>query len=70
MSKSKKTLIKGRVSMTATKEEHNQVPVAHTYNLNYSGGRDQEDHGSKTVQANSSRDPVSKNPLKKKSGSR
>jgi hypothetical protein len=26
----------------------------------YSGGRDQEDHGSKPVQANSSKDPISK----------
>jgi hypothetical protein len=24
-----------------------QVPVAHAYNPSYSGGRDQEDHGSK-----------------------
>jgi hypothetical protein len=38
------------------------VPVAHTYNPSYSGGRDQEDHGSKPAQANSSRGPI----LKKK----
>jgi hypothetical protein len=33
---------------------HYQAPVAHTYNPSYSGGRDQEDHGSKPVRANSS----------------
>jgi hypothetical protein len=31
--------------------------MAHTYNLSYSGGRDQEDHGSKPALANSLRDP-------------
>jgi hypothetical protein len=46
----------------------NQIPInepgaiAHAYNPCYSGGRDQEDCGSKPVQANSSRDPI----LKKK----
>jgi hypothetical protein len=35
--------------------------VAHTCNPNYSGGRDQEDRGSKPAQANSSQDPISKN---------
>jgi hypothetical protein len=29
------------------------VPVAHTYNPNYSGGKDQEDQSSKPAQANS-----------------
>jgi hypothetical protein len=28
-------------------------PVAHAYNATYSGGRDQEDHGSKPAQRNS-----------------
>jgi hypothetical protein len=28
------------------------APVAHAYNLSYSGNRDQEDYGSKTVPAN------------------
>jgi hypothetical protein len=37
-----------------------QAPVAHTCNPRYSGGRDQEDHGSKPAQANSLRDPISK----------
>jgi hypothetical protein len=30
----------------------NQALVAHPCNPSYSGGRDQEDHGSKTTQAN------------------
>jgi hypothetical protein len=34
--------------------------VTHTYNLSYSGGSDQENHGSKPAWANSSRDPTSK----------
>jgi hypothetical protein len=36
------------------------APVAHACNPSYSGGRDQEDHGSKPARANSSRDPISK----------
>jgi hypothetical protein len=40
--------------------------VAHSYNPSYSGGRDQEDWGSKSAQANSSQDPISKNPSLKK----
>jgi hypothetical protein len=42
--------------------------VGHTCNPSYSGGRDQEDHGSKTVWANSSRDPVSNNPSQERAG--
>jgi hypothetical protein len=38
-------------------------PVAHTCNPSYSGGRDQEDCSSKLFQANSSWDPISKNPI-------
>jgi hypothetical protein len=34
--------------------------VAHACNPNYSGGRDQEDPGSKPAQANSSQDPILK----------
>jgi hypothetical protein len=30
------------------------VPVAHTYNPSYSGGRDQEDHSAKPAEINSS----------------
>jgi hypothetical protein len=39
--------------------------VAHAYNPSYSGGRDQEDHGSKPAWANSSHDPISKKTLHK-----
>jgi hypothetical protein len=42
------------------------VPVTHSCNPRYSGGRDQEDHDSKPVQANSSEDPILKNPFTKK----
>jgi hypothetical protein len=34
--------------------------MAHTCNPSYLGGREQEDHGSRLVQENSSQDPVSK----------
>jgi hypothetical protein len=34
-------------------EEGGQMPVAHTYNLIFSGGRDQEDHSSKPAWTNS-----------------
>jgi hypothetical protein len=40
--------------------------VAHAYNPSYSGGRDQEDCGSKPAQANSSRDPILKIPIIKR----
>jgi hypothetical protein len=49
------------------------VLVLHACNPSYSRGRDQEDHGLKPAQANSFRDPTSKNPSQKKgwwSGSR
>jgi hypothetical protein len=36
------------------------VPVAHTCNTSYSGGRDQEDRGSKAAQANSLQNPSQK----------
>jgi hypothetical protein len=39
--------------------------VAHTCNLNYSGGRDQEDQGSKPALAAVSRDPILKIPITK-----
>jgi hypothetical protein len=48
-----------------------RAPVADTYNPSYSGGRDQEDHGSKPVRANSSRDSYlkkKKNSLQKRAG--
>jgi hypothetical protein len=37
------------------------VLVAHACNPSYSGGRDQEDQGSKPAQANSSQDSILKN---------
>jgi hypothetical protein len=40
--------------------------VAHTYNPSYAGGRDQEDHGSKSAQANTLRDPILKIPITRK----
>jgi hypothetical protein len=42
------------------------VPVAHTCNPSYSGGRDQEDHGSKPAWTNSSQDPILKTPITQK----
>jgi hypothetical protein len=42
--------------------------VAHAYNPSFSGGRDQEDCGSKPAWANSSQDPISKNPSQKRAG--
>jgi hypothetical protein len=48
-------------------EEHLcQVLVAHTYNLSYSGGRYQEDHGSNPAWANSLQDPIMKKTITKK----
>jgi hypothetical protein len=43
-----------------------QLPMAHTYNPNYSGGRDQEDRNSKPAQVNSSRDPSLEKALHRK----
>jgi hypothetical protein len=48
------------------KMDHSRVPVAHACNPSYSGSGDQEDHGSKPAQANSSQDPISKKPITKK----
>jgi hypothetical protein len=42
------------------------VLVAHTYNPSYSGGREQEDHGSKLAWTYSSRNSTSKIPNTKK----
>jgi hypothetical protein len=39
--------------------------VAHTCNPIYSGGRDEEDRGSKSTWVNSSQDPILKNPSQK-----
>jgi hypothetical protein len=43
------------------------VPVAHTCNPSYSGGRDQGDHSSRPASANSSGDPILKKNITKKS---
>jgi hypothetical protein len=42
--------------------------VAHACNPSYSGGRNQEDRGSKPAQANGWQDPISKNPSQKSTG--
>jgi hypothetical protein len=42
------------------------VPVVHTYNPSYSGGRDQEDPGLNPTGANSSTRPYLKKPFTKK----
>jgi hypothetical protein len=42
------------------------MPVAHACNASYSGGRGQEDYGSKPAQANSLRDHISKKSLTQK----
>jgi hypothetical protein len=44
------------------------MPVAHTCNPSYSGGRNQEDLGSKPGWVNNSRDPISKKPSQKRTG--
>jgi hypothetical protein len=41
------------------------LSLAHTYNLSYSAGRDQEDCGLKSAGANSMQDPILKNPSQK-----
>jgi hypothetical protein len=43
-----------------------QAPVAHACNPGYSGGRDQENHGSKPTWTDSSRDLILKKPITKK----
>jgi hypothetical protein len=40
--------------------------MVHAYNPSYSGGRDQENRGSKSALANSSKDPISEIPITKK----
>jgi hypothetical protein len=51
-----------------TKEKELGAREAQACNPRYSGGRDQEDRGLKAAWANSSRDPISKNPSQKKKG--
>jgi hypothetical protein len=55
-------------SRTTKNVEIQLGPMAHACNPSYSGGRDQEDHGSKAAQASSSQTlshPVLKNPSQK-----
>jgi hypothetical protein len=52
------------------KEENKKmVLAAYTCNPNYLGGRNQEDHGLKAAQANSSQDPIRKTQHKNRVGS-
>jgi hypothetical protein len=44
------------------------VLIAHTCNLSYSGGRDQEDHGLKPARTNSSQETISIIPNPKRAG--
>jgi hypothetical protein len=48
-----------------SKNKIGRVPVAHACNPSYSGGRDQEDGGSKPSEASSLQDPISKIPFTK-----
>jgi hypothetical protein len=48
--------------------KNSKVPVAHACNPSYSGGRDQEDWGSKPARANRLWDPISKKPSQKWAG--
>jgi hypothetical protein len=48
------------------KNKIKRVPVAHSCNPSYSGGRDQEDLSSRPAWANCSQDPISKNTQPKK----
>jgi hypothetical protein len=60
-------------TLLALKTPTCQSPVAHTCSPSYSGGREQENHSLKPVQANSLRDPILKIPNTEKgwwSGSR
>jgi hypothetical protein len=52
--------------MAPFKNSLGRALVAHACNPSYSGGRDQEDCGSKPAWENSSKDPISKKPFTKK----
>jgi hypothetical protein len=45
-----------------------QALVAHAYNPNYSASKDQDDHGLKPTQTNSSQDPILKYSTQKRAG--
>jgi hypothetical protein len=55
-------------NLTLNKKKQRTKLVAQACNSSYSGSRDQEDHGLKPAQGNSSGDPISKNPLQKRHG--
>jgi hypothetical protein len=57
-----------RIIIQLKKFSKSQALVVHTYNPSYSGGRDQEHHGSKPAHANSSQDLISKKPINKRAG--
>jgi hypothetical protein len=60
-------------SNSSTTTRQKRGASAHAYNPSYSGGRDQEDHGSAPAWANSLQDPILKKAFTKKawwSGSR
>jgi hypothetical protein len=54
------------IEANSLKNETTHMPVAHTCNPSYSGGRDQEDHSLKPAWVNSFYDPISKNTQHKK----
>jgi hypothetical protein len=62
--KKDKTLIK-KFNLSK-KKKWSQVLVAHACNPSYSGGKDQEDCGSKPAWANSSWDPILKKTITEK----
>jgi hypothetical protein len=55
-----------KLELNNRKNSRSQALVAHTCNPSNFGCRDQEDHGSKPVQANSSQDPILKKPITEK----
>jgi hypothetical protein len=57
--------MKENIESELSKINTSQAPVVHAYNPSYSGGRDQEDRGSKPPKANSSQQSISKKKKKK-----
>jgi hypothetical protein len=55
-----------KVRLYLKNKQRSQALVAHAYNPSYSGGRDQEDCGSKPSQASSLQDPILKKPSQTK----
>jgi hypothetical protein len=63
------SMLKSSISSTAEKKKKKSwALVSLACNPSYSRGRDQEDSSSKPTQANSSREPISKNPSQKTFG--